>query len=230
MRSRSAQASSVTPEVGLSRRQRAAKRTLDVVVAGVGAAVTSPLMAAGFVVATVDTREWGIFTQVRVGRNGRPIRVHKLRTMRSSTTHTTTVTTIDDPRITRIGRQLRRFKIDELPQLVDVLVGSMSLVGPRPDVTGWADRLQGRDQVILSVRPGITGPATLAFRNEEAVLSRVDDPEQHNRDVIWPEKVRLNRNYVEDWSLKSDIRLLVKTVVSVTSYQAGSSGQRQAAL
>jgi lipopolysaccharide/colanic/teichoic acid biosynthesis glycosyltransferase len=212
---------------GLSARQRAAKRALDIVVAGLGTAITSPLMAAGLVVATIDTREWGIFTQIRVGRNGREIRVHKFRTMRTSSTHTTTVTTTNDPRITRVGRQLRRFKIDELPQLVDVLAGSMSLVGPRPDVVGWADRLRGPDRVILSVKPGITGPATLAFRNEEDLLSRVADPEHHNREVIWPEKVELNRKYVECWSLRTDIDLLVKTFASVTSPKAAAVSTQQ---
>lgn len=209
----------VIPE-GLSLGQRVAKRALDLAVAGVGALITSPLMVGGVVVATIDTKEWGIFTQVRIGRHGRPIRVHKLRTMRTSTTHTTTVTTLDDPRITPIGRQLRRFKVDELPQLIDVLVGSMSLVGPRPDVTGWADRLQGPDRIILSVRPGITGPGTLAYRHEEQLLARVSDPDQHNRDVIWPSKVRLNRAYVEAWSLRKDISLLLATVVSIVPISA----------
>jgi len=202
---------------GLSSGQRVAKRALDLAVAGVGVLITSPLMVGGVVVATIDTREWGIFTQVRVGRHGRPIRVHKLRTMRTSTSNTTTVTTADDPRITPVGRQLRRFKIDELPQLIDVLVGSMSLVGPRPDVTGWADRLEGPDRVILTVRPGITGPGTLAYRHEEELLSRVEDPERHNREVIWPAKVALNRAYVQGWSLKADIRLLFATVASVVT-------------
>jgi lipopolysaccharide/colanic/teichoic acid biosynthesis glycosyltransferase len=185
---------------------------MDVIIAGLGTVVTSPVMVAGFVVATVDTGEWGIFTQVRVGRDGRPIRVHKLRTMRTSATHTTTVTTEDDPRITRVGRQLRRFKIDELPQLIDVLVGSMSLVGPRPDVPGWADMLEGADRIILTVRPGITGPATIEFREEEMLLSHADDPEQLNRTVIWPRKVLLNRRYVEHWNFRLDLQYITVTL------------------
>lgn len=214
-----------TPVVGLSVRQRAAKRALDVTVAGIGAAAASPLIVAGVIVSTIDTREWGIFTQVRVGRNGRPIRVHKLRTMRTSSTHNTTVTTTDDPRITPIGRQLRRFKIDELPQLIDVLIGSMSLVGPRPDVTGWADELRGQDRIILTVRPGITGPGTLAYRHEEELLSLVEDPEQHNREVIWPAKVRLNRAYIETWSLRKDIGLLLATAMSIVPMGAGTTSR-----
>ena len=106
----------------------------------------------------------------------------------------TTVTTTHDVRITRSGAWLRRLKIDELPQLVNVMRGEMSLVGPRPDVPGFADRLEGPDRVVLTVRPGITGPAALAYRHEEEILAGVADPERYNREVIWPDKVRINRD------------------------------------
>ena len=200
---------------GLSRRQESLKRALDVVVAGLGAVVTAPLVAAGIVAATLSTRQWGLFSQERIGRDGVPFRVYKVRSMRRVEGIDTTVTSGADPRITRVGAWLRRLKIDELPQLVNVVRGEMSLVGPRPDVAGWADTLEGEDRIVLSVRPGITGPASVAFRHEESLLREADDPEAYNREVLWPEKVRLNREYVESWSLRSDLHWISATVSSV---------------
>ena len=107
---------------------------------------------------------------------------------------------------------MRRLKLDEFPQLFNVLAGQMSFVGPRPDLPGCADLLEGDDRIILSVRPGITGPATLRFRNEESVLAAQPDPEAYNRLVVYPEKVRLNRAYIENYSLLTDIRYLWMTV------------------
>ncbi|WP_286175774.1 sugar transferase [Arthrobacter sp. NEB 688] len=207
---------------GLTTRQAAGKRAMDIVVGGVALVVTAPLSAAAIVVARRDTGESGVFAQERVGRHGRIVRVHKIRTMRSSTTVTTSVTTSGDPRITPWGRRFRAWKIDELPQLVDVLRGRMSLVGPRPDVMGWADRLTGADRLVLSVRPGITGPASLAFRHEEELLAAAEDPEAFNRDVIWPEKVRINREYVETWSLRGDVRYLALTALAVFRRDPGA--------
>ena len=122
------------------------------------------------------------------------------------------VTTDRDPRITKIGRFFRKTKIDELPQLINVLKGDMSFVGPRPDVPGYADRLQGEDRIILSVKPGITGPATLKYKNEEEILAKVDNPEKYNDEVIWPDKVRINKEYIKNWSLKRDIIYILKTI------------------
>ena len=123
------------------------------------------------------------------------------------------MTTADDPRVTRLGRLLRRTKIDELPQLFNVLAGHMSFVGPRPDVPGFADRMDGPDRIILSVRPGITGPASFQFRNEEALLAAQEDPERFNREVLFPEKLRLNRAYVENYRVADDVVCLVRTVL-----------------
>lgn len=200
---------------GLTRAQCARKRAFDLVVGGAALVVTAPVMAAGVVAATVSTREWGVFSQERIGRDGQPFHVRKVRSMRRVDGVTTTVTAGSDPRITMVGAWLRRLKVDELPQLVNVVRGEMSLVGPRPDVAGWTDELKGGDRVVLSVRPGITGPASVLFRHEEEMLAAVEDPEAHNRDVIWPEKVRLNREYVENWSLREDLRWIVATVRSI---------------
>lgn len=200
------------PRQGLSPVQAALKRGFDVFGAALGLALTFWLIGLAWVAATLDTGANGFFTQERVGRYGRRFRVIKLRTMRVDPAVRTTVTTFGDVRITRVGRLLRRAKLDELPQLINVLKGDMSFVGPRPDVPGFADALRGEDRIILSVRPGITGPATLKYRDEEALLARVDDPEAYNRDVIYPDKVRINREYVEQWSFTRDLRYLWETL------------------
>jgi len=125
---------------------------------------------------------------------------------------TTCVTSDNDVRITRIGRLLRKFKIDELPQLANVLLGHMSLVGPRPDMPGFLDALEGEDRVLLTLRPGVTGPASIAFRDEDEMLAKVDDPEDYSDNVIWPEKVRINKEYVRNYSLFGDLKIIWQTV------------------
>ena len=200
------------PDRGLNRSQAALKRGLDVIGSSIGLLLTCWLIALAWLVATADTRANGFFTQERVGRYGRRFSVVKLRTMRVDPAMSTTVTTASDARITPVGRLLRRAKLDELPQLINVLKGDMSFVGPRPDVPGFADTLEGEDRIILTVRPGITGPATLKYRDEEALLAGADDPEAYNRDVIYPDKVRINREYVENWSFRRDLRYIWRTV------------------
>jgi lipopolysaccharide/colanic/teichoic acid biosynthesis glycosyltransferase len=196
----------------LSPGQRALKRGFDMFGAALGLALTWWLIVLLWAAATVDTRANGFFVQERVGRNGRRFRVIKLRTMRIDPGVDTTVTTSGDARITRIGRWFRRLKLDELPQLINVIKGDMSFVGPRPDVPGYADTLEPDDRVILAVRPGITGPATLRYRDEEQMLAHAEDPEAYNRAVIWPDKVRLNRAYVENWSFMRDLHYIWRTV------------------
>lgn len=195
--------------------QAAVKRALDVVVAGTGLAVTSPLIAVAALVATVDTRSCGFYVQWRIGRDARPFPLLKIRTMRPGSAGGTTVTVGGDVRLTRLGVMMRRFKVDELPQLINVLLGDMSLVGPRPDVPGFADQLTGHDRLMLQVRPGITGPAALAYRHEESLLVGVEDPERFNREVIWPDKVRINVEYVRHYRLGTDIVCLFRTVAAV---------------
>ena len=133
--------------------------------------------------------------------------------MRPSRVLDTTVTRSGDPRITPLGRLLRKAKIDELPQLWNVLWGDMSFVGPRPDVPGFADSLVGEERQLLSIRPGITGPATLKYRNEEELLAAAEDPEVYNREVIWPDKVSINLEYIRDWRLSKDLQYIWKTVM-----------------
>lgn len=159
-----------------------------------------------------DTGASGLFRQIRIGRGGRPFVVCKIRTMRDVAG--TMVTGANDPRITLLGAKLRRYKIDELPQLWNVLIGEMSLVGPRPDVPGYADQLQGDDRIIWQVRPGITGPATLKYRDEEQLIAAQTSPESYNREVVWPDKVAINRAYVEDYSFTEDLRIIWRTLAS----------------
>ncbi len=209
----------------LTARQAAAKRAMDVLVGGAALVITSPVLLVGWVAATVETRQNGLFRQVRIGRDGAPFEVWKLRSMRPVKGVDTTVTTTHDVRITRSGAWLRRLKIDELPQLVNVMKGEMSLVGPRPDVPGFADRLEGSDRVVLTVRPGITGPAALAYRHEEEILAGVADPERYNREVIWPDKVRINRDYVEHYRLRADVTCLLRTLRSVPEHQPSTDAR-----
>ncbi|MFI9653040.1 sugar transferase [Guyparkeria halopsychrophila] len=198
---------------GLTRRQAALKRTFDLVVAGVGLLATFWLILLASLAASIDTRGNGFFTQRRVGKDGRIFTVVKIKTMRPVKNVDTTVTRSGDPRVTPLGRFFRRTKIDELPQLWNVLVGDMSFVGPRPDVPGFADRLEGEERMMLSIRPGITGPATLKYRNEEELLAAASDPEAYNREVIWPDKVCINLEYIRHWSLKTDLANIWRTVV-----------------
>ena len=188
------------------------KRSFDIVVSFLGLAATWWIILLAFVIASIDTRRNGFFIQLRIGMDGKPFRVIKIRTMRDIPSFTTCVTTSQDPRITLSGQFFRKTKIDELPQLINVFLGQMSFVGPRPDVPGYADILTGDDRVFLSIRPGITGPATLKYRKEEELLAQQIDPEQYNRKVIFPDKVRINREYIENYSFWNDVKYIIQTV------------------
>lgn len=152
-----------------------------------------------------------LFKQERVGKDGELFTMVKFRSM--SVSHGgSSVSVAGESRITPLGAKLRKYKLDELPELWNVLVGDMSFVGPRPDVPGYADKLVGEDRVILKLRPGITGPASLKYRNEEELLAGVDDPQTYNDNVIFPDKVRINKEYYYNWSFRKDIRYILQTV------------------
>ena len=152
-----------------------------------------------------------LFRQKRVGKDGELFTMVKFRSM--SVSHGgSSVSVAGESRITPLGAKLRKYKLDELPELWNVLVGDMSFVGPRPDVPGYADKLVGEDRVILKLRPGITGPASLKYRNEEELLAGVDDPQSYNDTVIFPDKVRINKEYYYNWSFRKDIRYILQTV------------------
>ena len=156
-----------------------------------------------------------IFMQTRIGRHGKPFTMYKFRTM--TVNHGgSSVSVAGESRITPLGAVLRRYKIDELPELWNVLKGDMSFVGPRPDVPGYADALQGDDREVLLLRPGITGPASLKSRNEEEILAAVDNPQIYNDTIIFPDKVRINRYYLHNYSFITDIKMIFCTVLGKT--------------
>ena len=198
---------------GLEPGQARIKRLFDFSLSLVGLIMVGWLIPLTAMLARLDTGQSGFYRQERIGYRGRSFQVIKIRTMRPVEGITTTITRVDDLRITPIGRFLRRAKLDELPQLINIIMGEMSFVGPRPDVEGFADRLEGSDRIILSVRPAITGPATLRYRDEEKLLQTVHDPERYNREVIFPDKVRINREYIENYTLFGDIRYIFKTLL-----------------
>ena len=197
------------------------KRLFDFTAALAGLVVLSPLMGILAVLVRATSPGPALFIQERVGRQGRGFRCAKFRTMGTGAQKQGSVTTAADARVTPLGRWLRRWKLDELPQLGNVLAGRMSFVGPRPDVPGYADRLQGDDRRILELRPGITGPATLLFRDEERLLALAKDPQAFNDAVVYPEKVRLNREYLETGGFWRDLGYVVATVWPGLSRRSG---------
>ena len=197
----------------------ATKRAFDIVAAGLGLALLAPLFLVVAAWIKLDSPGPVFFRQERVGRGGVPFRIHKFRTMRVAAESAGPALTVGaDPRITRAGAFLRRTKIDELAQLIDVLRGDMSVVGPRPEVPRYVacypPELRSK---VLSVRPGITDPASLQFRDESTLLARAADPEREYRDVVLPAKLRLAADYVDTASLGGDLRLIVATVRALWS-------------
>ena len=161
------------------------------------------------ILSSIDTNQIGLFTQKRVGKNGQLFDIYKIRTMIGISESSITTNT---HQITRFGKFLRNYKLDELPQLINILKGDMSFVGPRPDVEGYADILEGQNRMMLTVKPGITGPAQLKYRNEEELLSKVENPIQYNDEILWPDKVKINVDYVRNWSFKKDLLYMYKTI------------------
>ena len=206
--------------------ERIIKFLFDRITAFIGLVVLAlPLMVIAIMVKRSVKGEPAIFKQTRVGKEGKLFQIHKFRTM----TNEKEISNIAYPnraRVTPLGAKLRRHKLDELPELWDVLVGNMSFVGPRPDVPGYADRLQGDDRVVLKMRPGITGPATLKYRNEEQLIEayvkqaladgdmRSEDEiaQWYNDEVIYPDKVRINVAYYQNYSFFNDIKIIFQTL------------------
>ena len=162
------------------------------------------------VLASMDTGQWGVFSQIRVGQHGKLFLIYKLRTLRAEQHRLGHL----EKSATRFGKFLRQTKLDELPQIYNVLIGDMSFVGPRPDLQGFADKLKGEDRIILIVKPGITGPATLKYKDEERVLERQKDPEHYNRTIIWVDKVKINKMYVQDYTFSLDLTLILKSIIN----------------
>ena len=200
--------------------QKIIKRVFDFTLALTGLLLLWPLIVVCVIVARLDTGMPGLFVQSRVGQFGKLISIKKIRTMRNLPDMGSSVTVAGDYRITATGAKMRRLKLDELPQLWHVLVGDMSFVGPRPDVPGYADKLSGADREMLKLKPGITGPATIKYRNEEEILSYASDAKYYNDNVIYPDKVKINLDYMHNWSLIGDIKYIFMTlrIIAIPSY------------
>jgi len=195
----------------LNKKQQIVKRIFDIVFSFIGIVIFSLPILFLIIISTISTKKFGLFSQQRVGQHAKIFTMYKIRTMRFH--HDENFISIaNDPRVNSVGRFLRASKLDELPQLFNVLIGNMSFVGPRPDVVGYADKLEGQDRIILSVKPGITGPATLKYKNEEELLAQQSNPKEYNDIFIWKEKVRINREYVENWSFLGDLNYIFKTI------------------
>lgn len=188
------------------------KRIFDIFFSIIGLIILLPLIILCWVIAAIETRSNGFFIQKRVGQHGNIINVYKIKTMYTANSSRSPITAHNISSITKSGVYFRKCKLDELPQLFNVLFGSMSFVGPRPDVPGYADMLEGNDRVILLLRPGITGPASIKYKNEESLLLSAIDPVFYNDNIIWPDKVKINKEYFFNYSLLSDIKYIMRTL------------------
>ena len=188
------------------------KYIFDRITALLGLIFLSPILLLTWILIHIKMPDGpAIFTQKRVGKDGKLFTMYKLRSM--SQHHSgSSVSVAGESRITPLGAKLRKYKIDELPELWNVLIGNMSFVGPRPDVPGYADKLEGEDRDILKLRPGITGPASLKYRNEEELLAKQANPQEYNDFVIYPDKVRINLFYLKHYSFMMDIMIIIATV------------------
>tara|TARA_B110000008_G_scaffold183640_1_gene182512 strand:- start:216 stop:800 length:585 start_codon:yes stop_codon:yes gene_type:complete len=193
------------------------KRIFDFTCAFLGLIFLSPLILSLAIIVKLSSSGPVFFTQIRVGQNALLFKMFKFRTMFVIQNSSSTISVRGDIRITKIGNVLRKYKLDELPELWNVLVGNMSFVGPRPDVPGYADILVGEDRKILELKPGITGSASLKYANEEELLAHQEDPKRYNDEVIFPEKVRLNLDYYHNNNLWIDIKIIFATIFR-TSY------------
>jgi lipopolysaccharide/colanic/teichoic acid biosynthesis glycosyltransferase len=188
------------------------KRIFDIVFSLIGLIIFSPVLIIVSLFIKLAMPGPIFFSQQRSGRHGRPFTIYKFRTM--VVNHGgNTVSIKGELRITPLGAILRKYKLDELPELWNVLKGDMSFVGPRPDMPEYTDRLVGEERKILALRPGLTGPATLKYANEEEILASVPYPQKYNDEILWPDKVRLNLNYYRERSFSGDLVLIFKTLL-----------------
>jgi lipopolysaccharide/colanic/teichoic acid biosynthesis glycosyltransferase len=191
------------------------KRGFDIVVSFIGLGLLTPLFLAISILIKLYMPGPLIFCQKRTGRNGKTFVLYKFRSMKINEAGTTT-TVKGDSRITPLGAKLRKYKLDELPELWNVLKGDMSIVGPRPDLPVFTNRLTGEELRILDLRPGITGTASLKYSNEEEILAGVPDPQKYTDNIIWPDKVSINLDYYRNRSFFGDILIILRTLFKIT--------------
>lgn len=192
------------------------KRLLDIVISFLGLVFLSPLFILIVIIMKANSKGGIIYKQLRVGINNKDFRIFKFRTMYLDSDKLGLLTVGGrDPRVTKAGYYLRKFKLDELPQLFNVLIGDMSLVGPRPEVRKYVELYNEEQMLVLNVRPGITDMASIAFRNENELLSQQEDPDSYYIDVIMPKKIQINLEYLKGRNLIKDIGVIVKTFFAI---------------
>ena len=192
------------------------KRTFDIILSIFAIFLLLPFFLVVSFLIVIDSGFPIFFLQKRIGRGAKEFNIIKFRTMKTNNENIT-ITVSDDSRITRIGKYLRKTKIDELPEILNVFFGQMSFVGPRPDVKGYADKLKGVNRKILDLRPGITGPASLKYYNEEYILSQKSNPKKYNDEVIFPDKVKINMDYFHNRSFFLDLKIIFATIFRIFS-------------
>ena len=187
----------------LSTKQKRTKRCVDLLLSSIGIVIFTLPIFILVIISSIVHQEFGVFFQKRVGKNAKIFTVYKVKSMRFK----------KESAITSFGNFIRKTKLDELLQVFNVFFGHMSIVGPRPDILGYADKLKGEDKIILSVKPGLTSLAALKFANEELFLKSQNNPLVYNDLVLWPQKVALNKQYITNWSLFNDFKVIGKTIL-----------------
>jgi lipopolysaccharide/colanic/teichoic acid biosynthesis glycosyltransferase len=187
----------------LSIKQKRIKRCVDLLLSSIGIVIFTVPIFILVIISTIVHQEFGVFFQKRVGKNAKVFTIYKIKSMIFK----------KEPLITSFGNFIRKTKLDELLQVFNVFFGQMSIVGPRPDILGYADKLKGEDKIILSVKPGLTSLAALKFANEELLLKSQNNPLVYNDLVLWPQKVALNKQYITNWSLFNDFKVIGKTIL-----------------
>jgi lipopolysaccharide/colanic/teichoic acid biosynthesis glycosyltransferase len=201
------------------------KRIFDIFVSAIGLIVLSPLFVIVALLIRLDSRGPVFFRQERIGKGMRPFSIYKFRTMATDAARRGGQLTFgEDPRITRVGRVLRKAKLDELPQLINVLKGEMSFVGPRPEVPRYVEMFRNDYEQILAIRPGITDLASLRYRNESTLLGQSSDPEQEYITHVLPDKLKLSHEYLKKSSLLFDLTLIFKTLLNLLPYGGNAPG------
>lgn len=180
------------------------KQIFDILFAFISLIILFPILLICWFLTCRDTRSNGLFLQTRIGQFGKPFTIYKLRTMHSKTT-----------KISKMGAFFRRYKLDELPQLLNVLQGNMSMVGPRPDIAGYYDLLEGEELLILNLKPGLTSTAAIKYANEDQLLTKQENPLQYNNTVLFPDKVKLNLAYYYNHTFWGDLKIIFKTLVNL---------------
>ncbi len=193
------------------------KRLFDIFFSALGIIICIPFFIIAAILVKLDSSGPILFTQERIGKEFKPFKIYKFRTMKKVGEQDGPKITIKgDNRITGIGRLLRKYKIDELPQLFNVLKGDMSFVGPRPEISEYVNLFKTAYEKLLSIRPGITDPASICYSNEEILLSGSDNWEENYRKIVLPEKIKLSLHYVDNHNIITDLRLIVKTILKIS--------------